>query len=142
MRGVQVGSIHLNVFRPFPDAAVIRALAGKQNVIVLERTDEPLAGDNPMGRDIRTALAKALQGEHGVPHITADQMPRLFGGIYGLGSPEAYEGMLEGSDGQVQISASCVQRGEAPVAIVVMQPVPGSASLAARMAASVSWPEK
>ena len=85
-RGASVGSIHLNVFRPFPDAAVIKALAGKKNVIVLERTDEPMAGDNPMGRDIRTALAKALQGEAGLPAITADQMPRLFGGIYGLGS--------------------------------------------------------
>ncbi len=85
-RGAKVGSIHPNVFRPFPDAAIVRALAGKKNVIILERTDEPMAGDNPMGRDIRTALAKALQGEEGIPHITADQMPRLFGGIYGLGS--------------------------------------------------------
>ena len=85
-RGVTVGSIHINVFRPFPEAAVVKALAGKKNVIVLERTDEPMAGDNPMGRDIRTALNKALQGEAGLPTITADQMPRLFGGVYGLGS--------------------------------------------------------
>jgi pyruvate-ferredoxin/flavodoxin oxidoreductase len=85
-RGVRVGSIHPNVFRPFPEAAIIKALAGKKNVIILERTDEPMAGDNPMGRDIRTALNKALQGESGLPTITADQMPRLFGGVYGLGS--------------------------------------------------------
>jgi pyruvate-ferredoxin/flavodoxin oxidoreductase len=84
--GATVGSIHLNVFRPFPEAAVVKALAGKKNVIVLERTDEPMAGDNPMGRDIRTALNKALQGEAGLPKITADQMPRLFAGVYGLGS--------------------------------------------------------
>ena len=84
--GVKVGSIHPNVFRPFPEAAIVKALAGKKNVIILERTDEPLAGDNPMGRDIRTALHKALQGEEGLPAITADQMPRLFGGVYGLGS--------------------------------------------------------
>ena len=77
-RGAKVGSIHLNVFRPFPEAAVVKALAGKKNVIILERTDEPMAGDNPMGRDIRTALNKALQGEAGLPAITADQMPRLF----------------------------------------------------------------
>ena len=64
-RGAKVGSIHLNVFRPFPEAAVVKALAGKKNVIILERTDEPMAGDNPMGRDIRTALNKALQGEAG-----------------------------------------------------------------------------
>ena len=85
-RGATVGSIHINVFRPFPEAAVIKALAGKKNVIVLERTDEPMEGDNPMGRDIRTALNKALQKEAGLPAITADQMPRLFGGVYGLGS--------------------------------------------------------
>jgi pyruvate-ferredoxin/flavodoxin oxidoreductase len=85
-RGASVGSIHLNVFRPFPEAAVVKALAGKRNVIILERTDEPMAGDNPMGRDIRTALNKALQRDDGLPAITADQMPRLFGGVYGLGS--------------------------------------------------------
>ena len=84
--GAKVGSIHPNVFRPFPDAAIVTALAGKKNVIILERTDEPLAGDNPMGRDIRTALHKALQHESGLPAISADEMPRLFGGVYGLGS--------------------------------------------------------
>jgi pyruvate-ferredoxin/flavodoxin oxidoreductase len=84
--GASVGSIHLNVIRPFPEAAVVGALAGKKNVIILERTDEPLAGDNPMGRDIRTALNKALQGEAGLPALTAGRMPRLFSGVYGLGS--------------------------------------------------------
>ncbi|MGH9256219.1 MAG: 2-oxoacid:acceptor oxidoreductase family protein [Vicinamibacterales bacterium] len=85
-RGAAVGSIHLNLFRPFPEAAVVKALAGKKNVIILERTDEPMAGDNPMGRDIRTALNKALQGEVGLPAISSNQVPRLFAGIYGLGS--------------------------------------------------------
>jgi len=103
-RGVTVGSIHINVFRPFPEAALVKALAGKKNVIVLERTDEPMAGDNPMGRDIRTALNKALQGEAGLPTITADQMPRLFGGVYGLGSrdfrPEHTIGAYEFAMGQ------------------------------------------
>src|SRR5207247_2764471 len=84
--GAKVGSLHINVFRPFPEAAVVAALAGKKNVIILERTDEPMAGDNPIGRDVRTALHKALQHEDGLPAISADQMPRLFGGVYGLGS--------------------------------------------------------
>ena len=90
-RGAMVGSIHLNVIRPFPEAALVRALAGKNNVIVLERTDEAMAGDNPMGRDIRTALNKSLQKDGhpaapGLPAITPAQMPRLFSGVYGLGS--------------------------------------------------------
>src|SRR5262249_28219893 len=75
-RGARVGSIHLNVIRPFPEAAVVKALAGKRNAIILERTDEAMAGDNPMGRDIRTALNKALQTADrpagaGLPAITA-----------------------------------------------------------------------
>jgi pyruvate-ferredoxin/flavodoxin oxidoreductase len=107
-RGATVGSIHLNVIRPFPEAAVVKALAGKKNVIVLERTDEPMAGDNPMGRDIRTALNKALRIDgnpvpQGLPAITASQMPRLFSGIYGLGSrdfrPEHILGAYEFATG-------------------------------------------
>jgi pyruvate-ferredoxin/flavodoxin oxidoreductase len=85
-RDAKVGSIHLNVIRPFPEAAVVAALSGKKRVIILERTDEAMAGDNPMGRDIRTALNKALQGTEGIPVLTVDQMPRLFSGVYGLGS--------------------------------------------------------
>ena len=90
-RGAKVGSIHLNVFRPFPERAVVEALAGKKNVIILERTDEPLAGDNPMGRDTRTALNKALKlngqpAAAGFPEVAPGRMPRLFNGIYGLGS--------------------------------------------------------
>ena len=90
-RGAKVGSIHVNVIRPFPEQAMAKALAGKRNAIVLERTDEPLAGDNPLGRDIRTALNKALiiEGhpiEEGFPAIPARDVPRIFNGIYGLGS--------------------------------------------------------
>jgi hypothetical protein len=58
-RNAKVGSIHINVIRPFPEAAVIDALRGKKRVIILERTDEGLAGDNPLARDIRVALGKA-----------------------------------------------------------------------------------
>src|SRR5204863_8559256 len=47
-RNAKVGSIHVNVIRPFPEAAIINALRGKKNVIILERTDEGLAGDNPL----------------------------------------------------------------------------------------------
>src|SRR5213075_3556851 len=41
-RNAKVGSIHVNVIRPFPEAAIINALRGKKNVIILERTDEAL----------------------------------------------------------------------------------------------------
>jgi len=90
-RGASVGSIHANVIRPFPEAAIVAALKGKKNVIILERTDEALAGDNPLGRDIRTALSKAIQYEghpaaEGLPALAIDQVPHIYSGAYGLGS--------------------------------------------------------
>jgi pyruvate-ferredoxin/flavodoxin oxidoreductase len=84
--GSGVGSIHVNVIRPIPEAAIVNALKGKKNVIILERTDEALSGDNPLGRDIRTAFSKAVQGVSGLPAITLADVPRFFGGSYGLGS--------------------------------------------------------
>jgi pyruvate-ferredoxin/flavodoxin oxidoreductase len=103
-RNASVGSVHINVIRPFPDAAVIKALKGKKNVIILERTDEAMSGDNPLGRDIRTAFSKAAQGTDGLPKVELAEVPRFLGGSYGLGSrdfrPEhiigAYEYATEG----------------------------------------------
>jgi pyruvate-ferredoxin/flavodoxin oxidoreductase len=109
-RNAKVGSIHINVIRPFPEAAVIDALRGKKNVIILERTDEGLSGDNPLARDIRVALGKANEnaafeaaqasrlpsnGAGGdacatsnasLPALTPAETPRLFRGAYGIGS--------------------------------------------------------
>jgi len=89
-RAATVGSIHINVIRPFPEAAVITALRGKKNVIILERTDESLAGDNPLARDIRVALSKANEvaqfGSGSLPALTPAETPRIFRGVYGIGS--------------------------------------------------------
>jgi pyruvate-ferredoxin/flavodoxin oxidoreductase len=85
-RNASVGSIHVNVIRPFPEAAIVEAIKGKKNVIILERTDEALSGDNPLGRDIRTAISKALQHTAGIPEISLEQVPNIYGGTYGLGS--------------------------------------------------------
>src|SRR5436190_9981599 len=88
-RNATVGSIHINVIRPFPEAAVINALRGKKNVIILERTDEGLAGDNPLARDIRVALSKANEVTKfggALPALTPAETPRLFRGAYGIGS--------------------------------------------------------
>ncbi len=94
-RGAKVGSIHVNVIRPFPEAAIVKALKGRKNVIILERTDEAMAGDNPLGRDIRTALSKA--------HVAG--MPRIVNGSYGLGSrdfrPEHILGAYEYAQGEI-----------------------------------------
>jgi len=90
--GAKVGVIHINVIRPFPEKAIINALKGKKNVIILERTDEQLSGDNALTRDIRSALGKAEANHRdlsfeGLPSIDPKtDMPHLFSGVYGLGS--------------------------------------------------------
>ena len=106
-RNAKAGSIHVNVIRPFPEAAIINALRGKKNVIIIERTDEGLAGDNPLARDIRTALGKALEAhlyQGQVPSMKPEEMPRLFRGAYGIGSrdfrPEHTLGAYEFAIGQ------------------------------------------
>ncbi|MBP7948558.1 MAG: 2-oxoacid:acceptor oxidoreductase family protein [Verrucomicrobiales bacterium] len=105
-RNAKVGSIHINVLRPFPEAAVIEALRGKKNVIILERTDEGMAGDNPLAREIRATLGKAGEGlKYGgnLPTLTPEETPRLLRGAYGIGSrdfrPEHILGAYEFATG-------------------------------------------
>ncbi len=107
--GDQVGVLHVNVLRPFPEKSVIKALAGKKRVIVLERMDDQTAGDGPLARDIRTALLKAREHErynaHGyLPKLDTGDLPRIFSGVYGLGSrdfrPEAILGAYEFATGK------------------------------------------
>ena len=108
-RNAKVGSIHVNVIRPFPEAAIINALRGKKNVIILERTDESLAGDNPLARDIRVALGKANEAaKFGglLPALKPEETPRIFRGAYGIGSrdfrPEHSLGAYEFAIGQTR----------------------------------------
>ncbi len=103
-RNAKVGSIHVNVIRPFPEAAIINALRGKKNVIILERTDEGLAGDNPLARDIRVALGKANEAlKYGgdMPALCQDKTPRIFRGSYGI-RPEHTLGAYEFAIGQTR----------------------------------------
>lgn len=90
-RGAKVGSVHVNVIRPFPQTAIVNALKGKSSVIIIERTDEPLAGDNPLAREVRAALTKAyihpgFPHRKGLPVIEQHEVPRNFAGCYGMGS--------------------------------------------------------
>lgn len=110
-RGENVGVIHINVLRPFPERAVIGALKGKKNVIVMERTDEPMAGANPLARDIQVALNKAAENFRsnaydGLGQIDPEkEMPKIITGSYGLGSrdfrPEGIIGTYEFATGQI-----------------------------------------
>ncbi|MCZ7533893.1 MAG: 2-oxoacid:acceptor oxidoreductase family protein [Acidimicrobiia bacterium] len=99
-----VGSIHINVLRPFPEAAIVKALAGKRRVIILERADDGMSGDNQLTREIRSSLNKALEVgfvgfDSHIQGLTEEDTPLILSGSYGLGSrdfrPEAIIGAYE-----------------------------------------------
>jgi pyruvate-ferredoxin/flavodoxin oxidoreductase len=90
--------------------------------VVLERTDQPLAEDLPLMREVRATLMKcvengmaAAQGQKDAPYAdyavyAAADMPRLYSGCYGLGSrdlqPEALIGAIENMLARRQRNAS------------------------------------
>ena len=89
---LKVGAIGLYCLRPFPGAELVKALAGKRAVVVMERLDTPLAEDPPLLREIRAALGRGLDNERfgreshpGYPPINERQLPRLHSAIYGIG---------------------------------------------------------
>ena len=110
-RGQRFGVLHVNCLRPFPENALIQALKGKKNVIVMERTDEALSGDNPLARDIKSALNKAAENFSSNAHAGLDkldpatEMPRIVAGSYGLGSrdfrPEGVIGAYDFTEGRL-----------------------------------------
>ena len=113
-RGLAVGVLDLTMFRPFPADLVTRMLAGKRGVVVLERTDQPLAVDAPLLREMRAAMAQAVEnGRAASPAQTrrgrtaaapatlpypalaalgADEVPDFFSGCFGLGSRDLQPG--------------------------------------------------
>jgi len=114
-RKLKVGVLNLTMYRPFPGDLIGLALKGKKGVAVLERTDQPLAEDLPLMREVRAALSKCVEngatnsGDAVYPaycRYKAGDLPALYSGSYGLGSrdlqPEgliaAFENMLPGGD--------------------------------------------
>jgi pyruvate-ferredoxin/flavodoxin oxidoreductase len=115
-KGLKVGVLDMVMFRPFPADLVAELLAGKKAVTVLERTDQPLAVDAPMLREIRAAMAKAVENGRaaglgngkrsrkenggrdvphaGVPAISADQVPDFYSAGFGFGSRDLQPGDL------------------------------------------------
>jgi pyruvate-ferredoxin/flavodoxin oxidoreductase len=71
-RGLKVGVLNLTMFRPFPADIVTRILAGKKGVVVLERTDQPLAVDAPLLRELRAAMTQAMENGRASRNAGAD----------------------------------------------------------------------
>jgi pyruvate-ferredoxin/flavodoxin oxidoreductase len=118
-RGLKVGLLNVTMFRPFPSDLITALLKGKKGVAVLERVDQPLAVDQPILREIRAAVSKALEngrtanGKRPYPAVAMyrpDDAPQFYSGVYGLGSRDlqptdliaTFENMLEGGRQQRQ----------------------------------------
>ncbi|MDO8502542.1 MAG: 2-oxoacid:acceptor oxidoreductase family protein [Gemmatimonadaceae bacterium] len=114
VRGLRVGVMNLAMFRPFPADLVSRMLRGKKGVVVLERTDQPLAVDAPLLRELRAAMAQAMENGRvrtaeelpfrKLAALEPAEVPDFYSGCFGLGSRDlqpsdiiaAVENMLPG----------------------------------------------
>jgi pyruvate-ferredoxin/flavodoxin oxidoreductase len=94
-RDLKVGVLDVAMFRPFPADLVTQMLRGKRGVAVLERTDQPLAVDAPLLRELRAAMAQGLENAKargtqlphpGLARVQADEIPEFYSGCFGLGS--------------------------------------------------------
>jgi pyruvate-ferredoxin/flavodoxin oxidoreductase len=99
-RRLKVGVLNLLMFRPFPADLITRLLAGKRGVLVLERTDQPLAVDQPLLRELRAAMSKGVENGRagtvpahpGLTALRAEQVPDFYSGCFGLGSRDLQPG--------------------------------------------------
>jgi pyruvate-ferredoxin/flavodoxin oxidoreductase len=107
-RKLKVGVVDLTMFRPFPADLLGELLRGRKGVAVLERTDQPLAVDLPLMREIRATVSKCLENGRDAKRPTYPELavyreladaPPLYSGCFGLGSrdlqPEGIVGAVE-----------------------------------------------
>jgi pyruvate-ferredoxin/flavodoxin oxidoreductase len=108
-RKLKVGVVNLTMFRPFPGDQLAAILKGRKGVAVLERTDQPLAEDLPLIREVRAALGRCIENAHfangTLPYPDypvfkkSEDLPPLYSGSFGLGSrdlqPEGLIGAVE-----------------------------------------------
>ena len=108
-RKLRVGVVGITLYRPFAGDLLGEVIKGRKGVAVLERTDQPLAEDLPLMREVRATLGKCLENGRtqrgkslpypGYAAIAATEAPDLYSGVYGLGSrdlqPECLIGAIE-----------------------------------------------
>ncbi|MBX7259097.1 MAG: 2-oxoacid:acceptor oxidoreductase family protein [Candidatus Hydrogenedentes bacterium] len=108
-RGLKVGVVNLTMFRPFPGELLGPILKGKKGVTILERTDQPLAIDLPLMKEVRAALTRSIENGRAngsgpvypgyIAFTKPQEMPPLYSGSFGMGSrdlqPEALIGAVE-----------------------------------------------
>lgn len=90
--GWKVGLLHVTSFRPFPGREIVAALRNCKHISVIERMDNPLAKNNPLTTEVKAAFADAMAGAAG--YVAIGRMPRIYSGVYGLGSRDTRVGDL------------------------------------------------
>ena len=90
--GPKLGVIGVRSLRPFPAARLAEVVRGRAHLLVLERADGPLAGEPPLLREVRGAIARALENGRfgpdihpGFPPMQGNETPRVRSVIYGQG---------------------------------------------------------
>ncbi len=95
-RKLKVGVLGMTQFRPFPGELISHLLKGRKGVLVLERTDQPLAEDLPIISEIRNCLSKAIENANNKTPAFPDyaqysknsDTPPLYSACFGLGGRE------------------------------------------------------
>jgi len=92
-RGERVGVVKVRLFRPFDPSALLEAIPPTATrIAVLDRTKEAGADGEPLYKDVVTAIMDAWsRGD-----FPGEQLPRVVGGRYGLGSKEFTPAMAAG----------------------------------------------
>lgn len=90
--GWKAGALNVTAFRPFPAREIVAALNRCKAVAVIERTDDPLAKDNPLTMEIKAAFADAAAQAPG--YSAVERVPPIYSGVYGLGSRDTRSGDL------------------------------------------------
>ncbi|MCK5190485.1 MAG: pyruvate ferredoxin oxidoreductase, partial [Methylococcales bacterium] len=95
-RKLKVGVVDMTMFRPFPGDLISHLLKGRKGVVVLERTDQPMAEDLPVIAEIRTCISKAIDNGNSKGASFSDyasyknitDAPSLYSACFGLGGHE------------------------------------------------------
>ncbi len=109
-RGIKVGVVNLTMYRPFPGDLLGKIFKGRKGVVIPERTDQPLAEDLPIIREVRATISKCIENGMAakgddLPYPTyasyseRGDTPPLYSACFGLGSrdlqPEGIVGAVE-----------------------------------------------
>jgi pyruvate-ferredoxin/flavodoxin oxidoreductase len=77
--GHDVGAVRIVAWRPFPAARLVKALGRALVVSILERVDQPLAGNPPLACQLKAAFADAITWAPDYPGI--GRIPRVVSGV-------------------------------------------------------------